>query len=128
MQVFEHHQHRFVPADPRHEIACRLEQRAPVEGLAIGLEPNRPAEHAASGLQSGQRRVGRGRLGEHLGQLGPDPGHHLGEGQVGQSALGQVEAVPDERPPTALTRRVDQSVEQARLADPGITTEQHGDG
>ena len=84
------------------------------------------AEHPPAGLEPGQGRVDAGDGADDVGEVDGQPAEHLGEREVGQRAVAEVEAVAGEHLPALLDREVAELGEQAGLADPGVTGQQDG--
>ena len=100
-------------ARSRHSPSTRPEAAAPSVG----------DQHAAAGLEPGQGGVRVGDALDDLGQLGLEPAEHLGEREVGQRAVAEVEAVPGDDAPALGDREVAQLGEQPGLADAGVAGE-----
>ncbi len=105
------------------EVAERVVDVAAVEGLVArrGLA----AADAPAGLEAGERGV----LLEHargdLGLVGHDAAEDLGEGEVGQRAVGEVEAVSGDHLPVGLDRGVAQGHQDAGLPDARVAGDEH---
>jgi hypothetical protein len=88
-----------------------------------------PAGHEpASRQQASHRRVLRhqGRAGTFL--VRRDATEHLGERQVWQGAVTEVQAVAGDSAPARLLRQLGELGKDPRLADPGVTGEEHSPG
>ena len=115
---------RRVLGDGGEEVAERVVDVAAVEGLVArrGLAAADPAAR----LEAGEGGV----LLEHargdVGLVGHHAAEDLGEGEVGQRAVGEVEAVPGDDLPLGLDRGVAQRHQHAGLADPRVTGDEHG--
>ena len=77
-------------------------------------------------LEPGQGGVDAGGGVDDVGQGGGHPAEHLGEREVGQGAVAEVEAVSGEHLPAVGVGQVAQLGEQPGLADAGVTGEQDG--
>ena len=64
--------------------------------------------------------------GGDVGQVGHEAAEDLGEGEVGQRAVGEVEAVAGDDLPVGLERRVAQGHQEAGLAHAGVAADEHG--
>ena len=90
---------------------------AGVGGFFVG--PHHPAARA----EAGEGRVLVGDLGDELGQLGLEAAQHLGEREVGQRAVAEVEAVAGDDPPLGGDGEVAQLHQQPGLADARVPGE-----
>ena len=66
--------------------------------------------------------------GDGVGLVVREPADDLGEGEVGQGAVGEVEAVPGDDLPAQRAGLVAQLGEHAGLADSGVAGEQERSG
>ena len=99
------------------------------EGGLVGRERTRgrwPGQHPLAGQQTEQCGVALGDLVEQVGQLTGDAAGDLGEGEVGQGAVGEVEAVPGLDQPALGDGAVAELGQQAGLADAGVAGEEDG--
>ena len=60
-----------------------------------------------------------------LGFVGGQPSEHLGEGEVGRRGLAQVHALPGDGANAGGADALGQFAQDAGLADPGVTAQQH---
>ena len=88
--------------------------------------PPPPEINRRPGLQVGERGMAVGQRRGDVGMVGGKPAEQLGEGKVGQRAVPEVEAVPDERAPAALGGPVDELAQQPGLPDAGVSGQQNG--
>ena len=115
------------------ERVHRLEEVGPLERGAVdapGVGGQAAAlrgggEDPASGLEAGQGGVAAGDGVDDVGQLGGEAAEHLGEGEVGQRAVAEVEAVAGDDLPAVRDGDVAQLGEQPGLPDAGVSGEQH---
>ena len=121
VDVLDDHQDRSGPAQPGERRMHRLQQLAPVEraGGLVGVR-----QHPPSGHQPGDRRMRSQQVVREGRRLGRQPAEHLGERQVRERAVAEVEAVADDDLPAELHRAVAQCHEHAGLADTGVAGEQ----
>ena len=121
--VLDDHEDGRLSGDGGEEVAERVVDVAAVEGLVArrGLA----AADAPAGLEAGERGV----LLEHargdVGLVGHEAAEDLGEGEVGQGAVGQVEAVAGDDLPVGLDRGVAQGHQDACLAHARVAGEEH---
>ena len=112
-----------LPGDGGEEVAERVVDVAAVEGLVA--RRGVAAADAASRLEAGERGV----LLEHacgdVGLIGHDAAEDLGEGEVGQGAVGEVEAVTGDDLPACCGRGVAQGHQDTRLAHARVAGEEH---
>ena len=95
---------------------------------ACSVPRSSPPMHPATGLEAGEGGVLRGDLVDDVGQVGGEAAEHLGERQVRQGAVAEVEAVAGEDLPALGEGEVAQLDQQPGLADAGVTREQdHAD-
>ncbi|MET3962191.1 hypothetical protein ABIE44_002125 [Marmoricola sp. OAE513] len=123
VDVLEHQQQRGGGRDPVEQSVHRVEQVTPSDrrrGVLL-----RALHRPTSGLEGPQHRALAGGLLEQVGDLGREPAHHLGERQVGQRAVAEVEAVPGDHLPTLGERDVAQLGEDPGLADARVPGQQH---
>ena len=92
------------------------------EGLGVGGH----GQHPLAGQQTEQCGVALGDLVEQVGQLTRDAAGDLGEGEVGQGAVGEVEAVTGLDQPAVGDGTVAELGQQAGLADAGVAGEEDG--
>ena len=132
VDVLDDEQQRPVGHEVLQRGVQRLEEVGPVEGVGrVGVPaggPGAAGEQPAAGLQVGQRRVGLRQPGGDLRVVGGQPAEDLGEREVGQRAVAEVEAVAHQGAPAGVGRAVDELGEQPGLADAGVTAEQHERG
>ena len=121
--VLDDHEDGRLLGDGGEEVAERVVDVAAVEGLVArrGLA----AADAPAGLEAGERGV----LLEHargdVGLVGHDAAEDLGEGEVGQGAVGEVEAVAGDDLPVGLDRGVAQRHQDAGLAHARVAGDEH---
>ena len=101
-----------------------VEQRGLVGGDRLGV--GGLAQHPLAGQQTEQGGVAGRDVVEEVGQVAGDPAGDLGEGEVGQGGVGEVEAVAGEHLPAVVDGAVAELGEEAGLADAGVTGEEHG--
>jgi hypothetical protein len=122
--VLDDQQQRLAGGDRLEQGVHGVEQLGPADGggvVGVG------ATHgAAPGLELGQRGVGLGDLGHHLGEVGGETAEHLGERHVGQRAVAEVETVARDHPPAGAGGVVAQLGQQPGLAHTRVAAEQHG--
>ncbi len=122
MHVFDDEKKRRLSSEVGQRGGHGVEQRRGFGGLfllgAIG-------EHPVRRQQSGDRRTRLDQGGRDTGLLDRQPTESLTECQVRQCALAEVEAVADKDPPAGSLHLGAQLCDEATLADPGITTQQH---
>ncbi len=115
--------------EQRRLLGRRLEQ--PVDGseelaapglLTFGLR----AERAAARLQPGEDRSFDDDLRHDRGQRGPEVLQHLGEGQIRERALAEVDAMPDHDPPAGGVGQVGELGEHPGLPNACIARQEHG--
>ncbi|MGY2701401.1 hypothetical protein ACVW2K_000985 [Nocardioides sp. HB32] len=123
VEVLDDEEERRLGGGRLEERVDGLEQLAAIERVAVvaGL-----AHHPAAGLETGERRVGGGDLVDDVGQVGGDPAEHLGEREVRQGRVAEVEAVAREHLPALREGEVAELGEQPGLADAGVAREEHG--
>ena len=121
--VLDHDEDGRLLGEGREEVAERVVDVAAVEGLVArrGLAAADPAAR----LEPGEGGVLLEDAGGDVGLVGHHAAEDLGEGKVGQGAVGEVEAVTGDHVPVGLDRGVAQRHEQARLADPRVAGDQH---
>ena len=105
--------------------ACTAANRSARSSISPSTRPEAGAPSAAASTRrpgwSRARRVRLGHALDDLGQLGLEPAQHLGEREVGQRAVAEVEAVPGDHAPALVDREVAQLHQQPGLADAGVT-------
>ena len=90
--------------------------------LAVG-----PRQHPPSGLEPLHGGVGlQDRRDDLVRQLVDQPADHLGERQVRQRTVAEVDTVPDGDGPAPGPSRVGQLAEQPGLADAGVAVQEQG--
>jgi hypothetical protein len=72
--------------------------------------------------------VGAGHGVSQLAELGGEPAEDLGEREVGQRAVAEVEAVAEQDPPVGVMRPMMKLGEQPALADAGVAGDDDGTG
>jgi hypothetical protein len=72
--------------------------------------------------------VGGTDVGHEVGRRLREPAQDLGERQVGQRAVAEVEAVADQRAPAGPVRAVAELAQQPGLPDPGVAGQQQSAG
>ena len=122
--VLDHEQERSPTGGLDEQDVQRLEEFRAVQGAAGGLLREIAGEHSAAGLEAGQRRVDGGDLGDEVGLVGGEAPEDLGEGEVRQGAVAEVEAVPGDDLPALGEGDVAQLRQQPGLAHPGVAAEQ----
>ena len=125
MHVLDDQQQRGVGGQCLQQRVHALEELDPV-GLAGGAAGG--AQQPTDRLQPAQVGIGEPDLLDHARQLVGEPGEELGEGQVREAALAEVEAVPDVHLPSGALRALAELVHQPGLADAGVPGEQHVGG
>ena len=128
--VLDDEQHRRLLGNRLEDRVHRLEQVTTVKRGALAVVSTMPTvgQHPAAGLEPTEGGVGVGNRRDDVGQVGGQPAQHLGEREVGQRAVAEVEAVPREHLPALGEREVAQLGEQSGLADAGVTGQQDGVG
>ena len=114
--------------DPREEVgpagpvigAGRVLGGVGTLGRGLG-DPN-----PLAGEQAHDRGVGLSHGVDDGGELVLEPAEDLGEREVGQGAVTEVEAVPDDDEPAGGHRAVAQGQQQPGLADPGVAADEDG--
>ena len=124
--VLDDDEDRGVLGDGGQQVAERVVDVAAVEGLVArrGLAAADPA----AGLEARERRVLLEHAGGHLGQVGHDAAQDLGEGEIGQRAVSEVEAVARDDLPVRRERSVAQGHDETGLADAGVAAHEHRSG
>ena len=124
--VLDHDEDRRALGDGGEEVAERVVDVAAVEGLVArrGLAAADPA----AGLEAGEGGVHLEHAGGDVGEVGHEATEDLGEGEVGQRAVGEVEAVAGDDLPVGLEGRVAQGHQEAGLAHAGVAADEHGPG
>ena len=122
--VLDDHEQGALLRHGLEQVVHRGEDVAPVERLVLvavvgGAQPS-------ARLEAGERGVTVGHARGHLRPLREDAPEDLGEGEVGERPVGQVEAVSGEHQPALTERDVAQLGQQSRLADARVAREEHG--
>ena len=99
-----------------------LEQVAAVDGAGV---LGGSGQHPAAGLEAAEGGVDAGDGLDDVGEVCGQPAHHLGEREVGQRAVTEVEAVAGDDLPAVGDGEVTQLGEQPGLADAGVARQQH---
>ena len=94
----------------------------PTAGAAVGSL----VDHPAAGREPVQGGVVGGHGGQELGGGGLDAAEDLGEWEVGQGAVAEVEAVAGDDLPAEVDGAVAQGGEESGLADAGVAGEKDG--
>ena len=127
VEVLDHEDERLLLGGGLEEGVHGIEQRGPVEWGPM-LAPPEPlaglVDHPAAGREAVQGGVVAGDGGEHLGGRDLEAAEDLGEGEVGQGAVGEVEAVAGDDLPAEVEGAVAQRGEEAGLADAGVAGEE----
>nr|WP_264674201.1 hypothetical protein [Nocardioides lijunqiniae] len=92
----------------------------------LGVVAGGGRQDAAARLEAGERGVDGRHLADDVGQVEGEATEHLGEREVGQGAVAEVEAVAGDDLPALGDRQVAQLEQQPRLADAGVAREQDG--
>ena len=122
--VLDHHEERTRVGGPLEEGVHGVEEVAALEGLVVGTAlgvPDPPTR-----LQPAQGGVGVEHLLDEVGVGEREAAEDLGEGQVGEAVVGQVEAVTGGDLPAVVDDEVTQLGQQPGLADARVAAEQHG--
>ena len=128
MGVLDHEEQRALGAGRVEQRVDGVVQRAAVDrrvdgGVGGGLAPG---EQPAAGAEPPERRVLLGdRVDEGRG-VGGEAADHLGEREVGEGAVAEVEAVPGHDLPAFGEGEVAELGEEAGLADAGVAREEDG--
>jgi hypothetical protein len=123
VEVLDDQEEGCLAADGLGEGMDAVEQ-GPLVGRH-GLGVGRLGQHPLPGEEPQQSGVTEGDLVERVGELAGDPAGHLGDGEVGQGAVGEVEAVTGEDLPALRDGPVAQLGQQPGLPDAGVTRQQH---
>ena len=124
VRVLDDHEQRAALGHRLEQVVDGGEDVAAVEGLVLvavvgGAEPSARLEAGEGGVTLGHARG-------HLRPLREDAPEDLGEGEVGQRPVGQVEAVAGQHQPALAERDVAQLGQQPGLADARVAGEEHG--
>ena len=129
MEVLDHEEEGLLLGGGLEEGVHGIEQRGPVDvgadaGPGTGGTLAALVDHPASGREAVQGGVVAGDGGQHLGGRDLETAEDLGEGEVGQGAVGEVEAVAGDDLPAQVEGAVAQRGEEAGLADAGVAGEE----
>ena len=124
MEVFDDQQQGALAADGLGEGVDTVEQGALVGRHRLGV--GRLGQHPLAGEETEQSGVAQRDLVERVGELTGDPTGDLGDREIGESAVGEVEAVTGEHLPALGDRPVAQLGEEPGLADARVAGQQDG--
>ena len=124
VEVLDDDHERLLLGGGLEEGVHGFEQRGLVDGGAAlaGL-----VDHPAAGREALEGGVMGGDGGDDLGGGGLEAAEDLGEGEVGQGAVGEVEAVAGDDLPAEVEGAVAQRGEEAGLADAGVAGQKDRD-
>ncbi len=124
VRVLHDDEQRAVLGQRLEQVVDGGEDVAAVEGLVLVAVVG--GAQASARLEAGEGGVTLGHARRRLRPLREDAPEDLGEGEVGQRPVGQVEAVAGEHQPALAERDVAQLGQQSRLADARVAGEEHG--
>ena len=90
MDVLDDDEERPVLCEPAEGVLDSVEQLSPLDAIATGF--GEPTEHAAVRQETGQARAVGRQLLAHRRLVDREPAEHLGERQVGQCGVTEIEA------------------------------------
>jgi hypothetical protein len=124
VEVLDDEQEGALTADGLGEGVDAVEEGGLVgrDGLGVGGL----GQHALAGEEPEQSGVALGHLVEGVGELAGDATGDLGDGEVGKSAVGEVEAVPGQHLPALGQRPVAQLGQQPGLAHARVAGQEDG--
>ena len=124
VHVLDHDEHRPLLGEVVERAVDRVEEVGALEVLG-GLGGG-SGDQPAARLEVREHRTVAGQLGDHLGPVAREPAEQLGEGEIGQRAVAEVQAVPDQRLPAGRPGAGHELAQQPGLADPRVADQQHG--
>jgi hypothetical protein len=123
--VLDDQQHRAPLGDGLEQGVDGAEQVGAVEGVALALAVAVVGrEHPAARLEPGEGGVDRRDRADDVGQVGGEAAERLGERQVGQGAVAEVQAVAGDDLPPLGVGEVAELQQQPGLADPRVARQQ----
>ena len=129
VEVLDHEEERLLLGGGLEEGVHGIEQRGLVDvgadaGPGTGGTLAALVHHPASGREAVQGGVVAATEASDLGGRDLEAAEDLGEGEVGQGAVGEVEAVAGDDLPAQVEGAVAQRGEEAGLADAGVAGEE----